>query len=448
MVKMLDSNGNEVASSSLPIYDYSIRRIGYVIVFLAFGVFGGWALFAPLDSAALAPGEVTIKDNRKTIQHFEGGIVKELLVREGERVAAGQPLIILDSTKEQASLDIIIGQYFVSLAKLARLELEESLSLDVAKINYPDELINTADVRAAEAISSQNKIYTTRREALLGQLELLNQQVKQYNSQISGLKAQKVSKERLVSSYKKEIADLRVLLSDGYAEKTRLRELERQLDNNLGEIASIDAEIASSNLKITEAELKSIQIKKEYQKEAADAIASTEVELQDLSERKKVLLDSLNRKVILSPEAGKVLSLQVHTIGGVIGPGNAIMDIVPEQEELVITSQISPIDIDRVMIGQDVEVRFSAFKSSVTPRTHGVLVDISGDKLINEQTGMPYYLAKIRLKEGSATALKEKGLELLPGMPVEALINTGSRTFAQYLVQPLTNFFARSMLED
>jgi epimerase transport system membrane fusion protein len=235
-------------------------------------------------------------------------------------------------------------------------------------------------------------------------------------------------------------------LIDGFADKKNLRERQRQYQNLIGSIAEIDADLASTQIQIGETKLQIIQLDKEFEEEVANQLSQLQVEISDMSERITALQDRLTRTAIRAPVSGKVLGLTVHTIGGVIAPGAPILSIVPDGSELTITAEVSPIDIDRVVIGLEAEVRFSSFKRSTTPQLYGRVIHISPDRFINEHSGEAYYQVLVELSQDSVIALQE--LQLVPGMPADVLISSGERTLFQYLAQPVTDAFVNSFLED
>jgi len=423
--------------------DGSIRLIGFVILFLTFGVFGTWSYFAPIDSAALAPGYVTVKNNSKTLQHLEGGIIKSLFVSEGSKVKANDVLIKLDDTQIRSQKEIVFGQYLSSKILESRLVAEQKKA---AKVSYPDELLSNADIRVKDAVRTQDDIFTARKQTTQGERSVLLQRIEQLHSKKLGLAAQKQSNEQLGDSYSEEIDELKGLLSEGFADKQHLRERQRQYTNVQGTIAELAAELATIDIQIGETKLQIIQLGKEQDEEVANLLGQVQVELFDLAEKLTAIEDRLQRTSVRAPVTGTVISLAVHTEGGVVAPGSPILDIVPEGEELTITAQVSPIDIDRVYAGLEAEIRFSVFNQATTPKLWGHVTTLSADRLINEQTGMPYYQAQLELLPESIQAME--GLELLPGMPAEVLISTGERTLLQYLAKPVTDAFVRSFLED
>ena len=439
---MPKSNPLSPETTDLPIDDRPTRRIGYLILLLTFGLFGGWATFAPMDSAALAPGVVTIKSYRKTVQHLEGGIVRELRVHDGDQVKAGDVLLVLDNTQARSEMEMMRSQLIAALELEARLIAERD--------GLPEPLavpgLDANDPRVREAHDSEVRIFQTRRTSLLGEIGLQEKSIGQIEQQIRGFKAIIVSKQSLANSYQEEIVDLRELLAAGYVDKLRLRDQERSLSRLQAEIAEHQSESARARVQIGETQLKVLQLKKAFASDVAAQLGEARTRVYDVRERLATVKDREHRTDILAPEAGMIMGMSVHTLGGVISPGTPLMDIVPASEELIVEAQVSPIDIDRIAIGTRVNIRFSAFKSSTTPVIEGKLVQISADRLTNKDSGTAYYLARVAVTEEGRKHLGT--LALLPGMPAEVLINTGSRTLLQYLMQPASNAFARSLIED
>jgi epimerase transport system membrane fusion protein len=297
-----------------------------------------------------------------------------------------------------------------------------------------------------EARESEARIFQARRNSLLGEVGLQEKSIGQIEQQIRGYKAIVASKQTLASSYQDEIVDLRALLADGYVDKQRLREQERSLSRLQAEVAEHQSESARARVQIGEAELKILQLRKTFDSEVAGQLGETRTKVYDLRERLATVQDRDQRTEILAPESGMVMGMTVHTLGGVVSPGTPLLDIVPASEELIVEAQVSPIDIDRIATGKLVDIRFSAFKSSTTPVIEGRLAQISADRLINKDNGTAYYLARVAVTDKGRKSLGD--LALVPGMPAEVLINTGSRTLLQYLMQPASNAFARSLIED
>lgn len=428
--------------ADLPTSDSRSRLIGFLIVFVTFGIFGTWATFAPLESAALAPGVVTVQSYRKTVQHLEGGIVKELLARDGDMVATGDPLIVLDDTQLRAEYGMTRSQLVAAQAMEARLAAERD---GLETIDF-SRMLESDSERATEARQSETQIFNARRGSRLGEISVLQKRIGQLNEQISGLQSMIATKRSLEKSYSGEIGELTELLSEGYVDKQRLLEQERKLGMLRAEIADHQSDITRTKLQISETELQILQLNKDFSSEVVGQLAEVQTRVFDLQERVSALEDRISRIVIRAPEDGMILGMKIHTVGGVVSPGTPLLDIVPSVSDLIVEAQVSPIDIDRVSVGKKADIRFSAFKNATTPEIEGKVVQISADRLMNEQTGMPYYLARVSLTEEGVRSLGS--LKLQPGMPAEVLINTGDRTMLQYLMQPATDAFARSMIED
>lgn len=431
-----------VAPLELQVNDRPARRIGYLILLATFGLFGSWAALAPLDSAALGPGVVMVKSYRKTVQHLEGGIVRELRVRDGDQVKAGDVLLRLDDTQARAELEMVRSQLIAARALEARLLAER----DGLETPAPLADLDPADPRVREAQDSEARIFQSRRTSLLGEVGILEKTVVQLEEQIRGFQAIVASKQELAASFEEEIGDLRALLAEGFVDKQRLREQERSLSRLRAEVAEHRSAIAQARLRIGEAQLQILQLKKTFASDVATQLGEVHTQVYDLHERLAAVQDRAERTLVRAPESGMVIGMTVHTLGGVVGAATPLLDIVPASEELVVEVQISPADIDRVAPGKLADIRFSAFKSSTTPVVEGRLVHVSADRLINEDSGLPYYLGRLELTEQGRQALGD--LVLVPGMPAEVLINTGERTLLNYLLQPASNAFARSLIED
>lgn len=414
---------------------------GFLVVFVTFGIFGGWAALAPLDSAALAPGVVMVQTFRKSIQHLEGGIVKELLVRDGDLVKAGNPLIILDETQVRAEYEVTRSQLIAVQAAEARLRAERD---DLAAVDFSS-MIEQDTPRALEAREGESQVFKARRNSRLGEISVLQERIGQLHEQINGLKKVIGSKGSLERSFSTEIRELKELLAEGFVDKQRLLEQERNLDKTRAEVADHRSEITKTQLQINETKLQILQLNKDFNAEVVSQLAEVQSKVFDLQEKKAALEDRLSRVVIRAPEDGMILGMKVHTIGGVVSPATPLLEIVPAVSDLIVEAKVSPNDIDRVEVGKSADIRFSSFNSNTTPVIQGRVIHVSADRL-EEQDGTPYYLARVGLTEEGTKRLG--GLRLQPGMPAEVFINTGERTLLQYLIQPATDTFARSLIED
>ena len=417
------------------------KRVGLTLFFLVFGVFGFWSALAPLDGAAFAPGTVTVKSYKKVVQHLEGGIVADILARDGDLVAAGQPLLILDDTQPKASLEIVNSQY-VALRMIESRLVAERDSLET--VSYPSALA-LSNASAQQEVAAQNEIFAARKATNEGRIGILEQRVDQLQTQVVGMEAQRETKELLAQSFAEELADTQSLLDQGFSEKNRLRQVERSFASYSGEAAELIANIAATRVQIGETELQILQQTSEFQNEVVSELSEVQTGLKDAEERLTALQDVVRRTTIVSPDTGLVNGMQVHTIGGIIGPGAPIAEIVPESDELIVEASVNPIDIDRVSEGQEARIRFSTFGSRA-PTIFGTLINLSADAIPNEATGTSYYLARVEVNPDSIEELGD--LALMPGMPAEIYINTGSRTLLQYLFKPLSNSVSRSFNED
>ena len=415
------------------------RRIGLTVFILVFVVFGGWAAIAPLDGAAHAPGQVTVKTYKKAVQHLEGGLVGSILAQNGDVVEAGEALLEMDDTQPLAQLEIANSQLVALQAREARLLAERD---ELTSIAFPASL---SGANATEEVASQTSIFGARKASREGSIEVLQQRIGQLESKLVGLAALKDSKIALAASFADELEDTRALLDEGFSDKARLRSVERNLASYQGEAADLSATIASTEVQIGETRLQILQLNREFQNEVVNELGEVQTRLKDAQERSTALQDIVSRTTVRAPVAGVINGMQVHTEGGVIGPGTVIAEIVPLTEELILEVQVSPLDIDRVYEGQEAMIRFSSFGNR-TPTIFGSLLSLSADAIQDPNTGMTYYLARVEVSPEGMADLGD--LELLPGMPAEVFIATGSRTLLQYLFKPFSNAMARSFIED
>ncbi|MCY4265901.1 MAG: HlyD family type I secretion periplasmic adaptor subunit [Gammaproteobacteria bacterium] len=417
------------------------RRAGLLLFALVFGVFGLWAALAPIDSAAYAPGSVTVRSYKKVVQHLEGGIVQDILARNGDLVDLGQPILILDDTQASAQLEITNAQFIALKAREARLIAERD---GLEEVEYSASF-SQSDPRGQQEIDAQNEIFEARKTANQGRYDILLQRIEQLENQSEGMRALRESKELLATSYSEELEDTRILLEQGFSEVTRLREIERNFAAYSGETAELTSQIAANEVQIGETRLQILQQESEFRNEVVNELGDTQTSLQDVTERITALEDIVSRTVVKAPDTGIINGMQVHTIGGVIGPGSAIAEVVPESDELIVEASVNPVDIDSVAEGQEARIRFSTFGSSA-PTIFGTLLTISADRVVDENTGVGYYLARVEVDPDSLNSLGDQAL--LPGMPAEVFINTGSQTFLQYLFKPLSNTVVHSFNEN
>ncbi len=437
------------ATSDMETPDAIIRPTlvaGMWLVVVIFGVFGVWSALAPLKSAAIASGQVVLDSNRKKIQHLEGGIVAEIYVREGDKVKAGAPLVRLDDTAAKARLDLFRAQSVAARALVARLVAERD---NKEKLDFPEDLIKEEEANpiVQENLDSQRRLFTTRRKNLDGKLAVLKQKVEQYKEEIAGLESQKKSANEQVSLLDDELVGVKKLEKEGLALKARVLGLERNKSAMLGQRGEYISEISKAQQAIAETEITMINQKNEFLNEIVSELKEAQAQVADLEERIRASADTVDRIVIPAPISGQVTGLKVHTIGGVIAPGEAIMEIVPQDDKLIVEVKVRIDDIDVVRPDLEAQVRLSAYRSRYVPPLHGKVIYVSGDSFNDERTGAPYYLARIEVDLDEIKDL-ERNVKLYPGMPAEALIVIGSRSFLSYLLDPLHMSMNRAFREE
>ena len=419
--------------------------IGFVIIALFFGALGGWAALAPLESAAIAPGEVTIDTNRKTIQHLEGGIISEILVRDGDIVAPGQALIRLEKIQSRAELELLQGRHITASAIEARLIAERDGQTEIL---FPEWLLDRLEEpEVIDTVAGQINIFASRQESLDHQTQILRQRIAQFGEEITGLEGQIAAENVQLQLIAEESSDVRHLVESGLARRPRLLALEREAAALEGQRSQNLAGIARARQSISEAELRISELNTELGNEVVQLLSETQAELFDLADRIRASEDKLIRTEVRAPIGGTIVSLQVHTLGGVIGPGASLLDIVPSDDPLVIEARIDPGDVDVVRPGLDAQVRISAFSQQNIKPIPGIVTYVSADRLDDERTGVGYYVARIKLAEKDiAEALS--GAKIQPGMQAEVMIATGARTVLEAIIRPLSDSFNCSFRED
>jgi len=435
-----DVSGNEImAATQEPV------RAGVWLFILLFILGGGWAAFAKIDSAAVAQGVVVLNENKKVIQHLEGGIIKEILVEEGESVVAGQSLVLMDETKAKATRGIIRSQLLMTKASEYRLLAER----DNQEIILFDDPIfqDLEDPEVKKALDSQQRLFSTRRNALNGQVAILNQRVEQLADEIEGLEAQEGSARKQLELIGEEVEIVSSLLEKGSALRPRLLALQRQAAELEGKIGEYLALIARAGQGIAENEMSIINLKNEHLRDVVAELRENQAQISDLEERLTAANDVLDRIVIIAPQSGVVTGLKFHTVGGVVGPGAELLNIIPQDDELIIEAKILPQDIDVVHSGLDARVRLTAFKVRNVPVIEGKVIHVSPDRFVDQYTGHPYYLARVRISNEVLDDLAEK-VELYPGMPADVLVVIGARTPLQYLVDPIMGAMHKAWKEQ
>lgn len=419
---------------------YSFIAIGVLI----FGL-GGWATFTPLSGAVIAGGTVVVESSAKRVQHQEGGIVAEIDARNDDYVEAGHVLLKLDDTALRASLAIVDTQLSESLAIEARLIAETS---GKDEIEFPADLTARAtEPQLAQILSAQTAALSARKEVRLGSIEQLNQQIGQLRSQKEGLALQKTAIEQQLEVVDSEYERLQGLLKDNLVERGRVNDLIRQRAQLEGQLGSAASSLDQTTATIAEREVMIRQVDSEFLSKALDDLQVLRQKIAELTQQKVAGEDRLRRVVLTAPQAGVVHESIVHTVGGVVAPGETLMMIVPTRDQLVIDVQLNPLDVDKVSVGQRVIVRIPGFNSRTTPDLPARVKQIAPDLTRNQQTGVSYFQARVVLDDAAAGMLPA-GETLLPGMPAEAYIQTGSHTVMTYLLQPLEEQFRRAMREN
>ncbi len=439
----------QVEPATAPADDASrFSRIGLVTVAAVFGGLLLWSVLAPINSAVIAPGRISVETNRKAIQHLEGGVISEILVKEGEAVAAGDVLIRLDAVVPKANAALLTEQLAERIARQARLLAER----DGLKEVPPDSrafALAPVDLDYSAQLEGQKGLLAAREQTKATVMSLLEERIVQSKTRIDGANTQIRSLKAQARLIADELEGVKRLHAEGFAPMTRVRELEREKEAISGRQGALVASVAESESVISETRLEIERLKQKSREDAIKEAEEVEVEIAGLIERRVAALDALRRTEIRAPEAGVVLGLAVHTIGGVIAPGAPVMEIVPKSSDgLLIVAQIAPRDVDKVQAGQEAVLRFTAFNARTTPEATGVVRQVSADNIVDKATGQPYFLVLIDLPPEAELTRVLKDQTLVPGMPVESFIKTGARPAISYLLKPLTDALSRSMREE
>ena len=418
--------------------------LGVLALVLGFGGFGAWAAVAPLEGAVIASGTVTTLGRNKFIQHLEGGIIKQVLVAEGDSVARGQPLILLDETGAQALRNRLRSQ-LDALSALEARALAERNGAEI--ITFPPALLAAANSPSvAAAIDDQKGEFRARLDRYTAESGIFDEQISALDEEILGLQAQQTAVQLQLELVLEGKADLENLLQQELVAKTRVLELKGQEANLTGQSGQITAAIAKTRLEIAEKEHEKQRLLNARLEEASRALADARSQQSDLLEQLHTAEDTLTRTAVLSPESGTITNLSQLGPGSVLSPGERIMEIVPDQADLIVEAHVRPQDIDQVHIGQEARLAFAALDQRETPQVAGQVTYLSADRLENERTGEVYYLARLNI---SAEPLQGFDLaQVGAGQPVEVFITTGERTFLAYVLEPLAHTVTRALREE
>ena len=422
---------------------HSTRRplmIGFVAsALLVFGI-GGWAAATQISGAVIAPGKLVVDTNVKKVQHPTGGVVGELLAKDGDRVKQGDVVVRLDGTQARSSLAVVSKALDELVARQARNEAERDGD---KAVEFPAELVaRKDDPEVARLIAGEQKLFEMRKVAREGQKAQLREQIRQLQLQIEGTQAQEAAKAKEVTLLMQELESVRILWKQNLVQISRVTALERDAARLEGEKASLGATVAQGRGRIAELELKIHQIDQDLSTEVGKELAEIRAKKSELTERRVSAEDQLKRIDLIAPQDGKVFQRSVHTVGGVIQAGEPVMLVVPEADSLIVEAKVAPHDIDQIHIGQHAVLRFAAFNQRTTPELNGEVMHIGADVAQDDKASEPYYSVRIRVSDGELARLE--GLQLIAGMPVEAFIQTTPRTVASFLVKPLSDQITRA----
>lgn len=421
-----------------------IGRMGLWALGIGFGGFLLWAGLAPLDEGVPGQGIVAIDTKRKAVQHLSGGIVKDVLVREGDVVTAGQLLIRLDGAVARANYESVRQRYLGLRAMQGRLEAEQAGRASIRF--HPDLEQASSDPLIRQQMLNQEQLFQTRRNLLRSDLQSIEESIQGQEGMLQGYASILINRKSQQALLNEELGQLRGLVSEGYAPRNRQRELERMVADSGSSIADLQGNTVRAQRTIGELRQRAISRQQDYRREVETQLADVGRDVLAEEQKFKAVTDDLGRMEIKAPAAGQVVSLAVQTVGGVVQPGQKLMDIVPEKEPLLLEAHVAPHLIDRVKAGLPVDVRFSSFAHSPQLVVDGQVVSVSGDLLTEPQTNMSYYLARVQVTPEGMKALGKRQLQ--PGMPVEVVFKTGERSMLTYLLHPLTKRLSAAMKEE
>tara|TARA_R110001606_G_scaffold366369_1_gene521510 strand:+ start:628 stop:1887 length:1260 start_codon:yes stop_codon:yes gene_type:complete len=417
--------------------------LGWSVILAVFGGLVLWSIFAPFEGAVLTSGQIAVESNQQAIQHLEGGIVREIFVQEADYVEAGQKLISLDATTADAGLQALEARLFELLGAEARLLSERDNDPSLTIRPQFSDLAKSAAM--ALILRDQEALRDAREQNRSTQITILNQRMSQLSTRINGMQNEIRSKDRQMELLADEVGRFEELIARGNATVTRVLALQRDLSRLEGEKDALLSEIAATRVQIGETRSEITRLDQGYREDVLTELRDIQTQIGELSEQRIASLDRQSRLDILAPRAGRVIGIRTHTVGGVISPSEPVMYIVPENDRLVAKVRIMLSDIDQIHVGQSATLRFSAFNQESTPQVDGAVTKISADAIVDPNTGMPYYEAIVGIPE---EALGTDEIPLLPGMPVDAAVKTGSRSVLSYLVKPLTDSVARTFREE
>ena len=437
---------NALSPTIQPDADYGrVLWRGLLFMLLGFGGFMAWALLAPLDEGIPAEGTVAVETSRKRVDHLNGGLVEQIMVREGQTVREGDELLVLNATQSKSALNATQGQRFTAMAMLDRLRAERD---GAATLGFSPELTAAAanDAEAASVMRAQQDLFASRRVALGGELRIIRESVLGLEQQLASLSQLKIEREKQIALLNEQLSSFRELRTAGFVSRNQLLELERQMAEVTSRQSEDLSNIAGVNARLAEFRMRGSQRQIEYRREVEAQLAEVQRDLSTLGERLAGQRDTFERLVLRAPVSGTVVDMAFHTLGGVVRPGERIMDIVPENDALVVEARVAPQYIDSLHAGMPADLHFDAYASRAQrPVIRGELTVISADALKDERTGLRYYTLRVTVPADEARRLGD--LRLQPGMQTTVMVKTGERTLMTYLTNPLVRRFQTGLGE-
>jgi len=420
-----------------------IIRTGMLILIVFFGFGGAWITLAEISGAVIASGEVKVDTERKTVQHLEGGIVRAILVKNGSRVKVNEPLIELESSRVMAGVEQLRLQLAASALEIARLETEKNLG---KAPNWPVLSPHISADKFSELLESETKVFSSRRTSLDNQTGLLRKQIQQLHEQEISLGHRLSAQHQIISALEEELAAKEPLLKERFIDKTAILALQRALAENRGQLAQFQGSLAEVRQKIAAYQLRMSALEAEYQHEAVTRLSEAQQRQSDRQQQLQPLLDASQRLTVTSPIDGEVVAMNVHSVGGVISPGQPLLDIVPENSKLIVECRIQVQDITKVHDNQDADVQLLAFNQRITPKIKGKVIYVSADRLMQNVPGgqMSFYQVHVAVDKAD---LEQNKLYLTSGMPATVFIYTEPRTVLDYILEPLLERFDKALRE-
>ena len=417
----------------------AVVSFGLSIIFIVFGLIGGWMAYAPLSSSSVAIGSVSADSNKKTIQHLEGGIVEAIYVKDGDRVKKNQILLKLKDVQIKAQLEILEAQYQDAIALYDRLKAHKE---KLETVLFSTELTNK------NIINNQRNIFKTILKTQKDETMITKNRTVQLENQIDGLKSLINSKNKRLASIDEEIVEWERLFKEKLVDKIRIRELNREKNMVDGDLANTISEIAKIKEQISEVETQQLLREKEFEKDTLLRLVEVKSKVADLKLRIIATKDTLKRTEIISPIDGTIVGLDLHTIGGIVAPAQPILELIPNDSKLLVIAQVQTTDIDKVKVGLVADIMFSAFNLKQVNVIQGKVIHVSADSFIDKVSGFPYYEAKIEVTSDGEKTLDDNNFILVSGMPAQVMINLGDRTALSYLIKPFKEMFQKGFNEE